>query len=313
MVVGLSERGATQQPAPLDPCDAGSFAAPFNHKNDNPTTVNGQFVYRWSSLDWQNMGQRFHALHMALISFGPFRGWIVAWSYNVPSGTLIPSGYIFWSLIDPTRSATDPAREMNFKRFFDPTAGRANDIACSGHTWLPDGRLFVVGGTERYQDQTTHVLGAKLSYLFNPNTPPLLNYPQFPPGHEMWVSAGVMQRKRWYPTGTVGEEFAIANPWVAALGGQIDDTQNPVVQDNYELWRPSGGWNNVNYNGPSVSGAGSHLWAYPRTHFLSDLSIFVAGMFYGPRSGLLPLPLPTCLECGRRKGSRRCTVSTGRR
>lgn len=282
---------------------------PFQHKNDHPFTFNGQFVYRWSAQDWQNMGQRFHALHMALIPFGPFRGRVVAWAYNVPGNpTGIPSGVIFWSIFDPSAAPTDPSREMNFRLVIPPTGGRPNDIACAGHTWRPDARLLVTGGTEKYAvpPNSPDIYGAKLGYVFDPTVDPLLNVAQgAAPGAEMWTRLTPdMQRKRWYPTGTLGAEFGLNDSWFLSSGGHLDDTQNPIVQDDYELWRPAAGWQNVAYPGPSVAlpGVLSELWAYPRMHLLSNQHVFVAGMFRGPPHRASSLPMPYTASAWTAKG-----------
>lgn len=92
-----------------------------------------------------------------------------------------------------------------------------NDIFCSGHCFLPDGRLLVTGGTLEYRDLPP--IAPWLVRLLKPVTPfivrafvrfvnprPSFTGPTylylFNPKTERWVFAGEMAEGRWYPTAT---------------------------------------------------------------------------------------------------------------
>ena len=70
-------------------------------------------------------------------------------------------------------------------RVWDPTSGTmttqtyGEDLFCSGHAFLPDGRLCIVGGAPAGTLRSTH--------LFDPTT-------------EAWTKMANMQQARWYPT-----------------------------------------------------------------------------------------------------------------
>ena len=67
-------------------------------------------------------------------------------------------------------------------------------IYCSGHTFLPDGRLLVVGGTH------ADTRGLRLARLFNPSS-------------SSWSASGSMAQGRYYPTLTTlpgGEVLAVS-------------------------------------------------------------------------------------------------------
>ena len=65
------------------------------------------------------------------------------------------------------------------------------DAFCSGHAFLPDGKLLVAGGTGSYEDLTIKPKkdygGLKKSYIFNPET-------------EKYDKVDSMDFARWYPT-----------------------------------------------------------------------------------------------------------------
>lgn len=86
---------------------------------------------------------------------------------------------------------------------FDPEKGEvytldqelAGDLFCAGHSFLPDGRLLVAGGTYKYDK--TNVLG------FTIPVPPFRGLDQaylFDPETERWTRVGNMDAGRWYPT-----------------------------------------------------------------------------------------------------------------
>lgn len=105
------------------------------------------------------------------------------------------------------------------------------DLFCAGHTWLPDGRLFVAGGTTRYpQTGADYHRGSKFVGIWDPVSgtwdPDLwarLTTPAFPNPHatvEMAVA-------RWYPTVTLISRFK-----VLVAGGTEDTRYNSCSSNN---------------------------------------------------------------------------------
>jgi plastocyanin len=102
-------------------------------------------------------------------------------------------------------SGTAEVGYPNESRVFDATTATFTaqafdqDLFCSGHAWLPDGRLCVAGGAPNGTVNSTHI---------------------FDPVAETWTAAGAaanMSRARWYPTVlTLGDGRILA---VSGLSG----------------------------------------------------------------------------------------------
>jgi FtsP/CotA-like multicopper oxidase with cupredoxin domain/sugar lactone lactonase YvrE len=137
------------------------------------------------------------------------------------------------------------------------------DVFCAGQTILPDGRVLVAGGTEKYDD----FIGLKTSLLFDPIT-------------EQWTFVQSMKNKRWYPSlMTMGDGRALVASGIGILENEI--YSNPT------------GWN--------VAGPGLDWPLYPHLHLLKDGRAFFSGMrlggsnmkpgFLQPNTGVFtPLP-----------------------
>jgi hypothetical protein len=82
-------------------------------------------------------------------------------------------------------------------------------IYCTGHTFLADGRLLVMGGT------ASNTAGMKLARIFNPST-------------GAWTATTSMAQGRYYPTATT-----LPNGNVLVVSGH--DTTRTVVKGN-EVW-----------------------------------------------------------------------------
>ncbi|MBA3522896.1 MAG: DUF1929 domain-containing protein [Gemmatimonadales bacterium] len=148
---------------------------------------------------------------------------------------LLPNGKVlFWGhqapqLWDPSANTFSPLPQPHL-------------LYCSGHTFLPDGRLLVAGG------HLQNHYGLPDAQLFNYAT-------------GSWSPAPPMARGRWYPTLTT-----LGNGWVVALAGR-DQTSTPVLTP--ELWTGSG-WR-------KLSGASLSLPYYPRTFLAPNGRVFYAG------------------------------------
>ncbi len=189
-----------------------------------------------------------------------------------------------------------------------PTDG-SQDFFCSGHCFLPDGSLLVVGGTDK-----------------------LSNCPGVPPcpvggfsGHTgawrlvtssdtlEWVPAGSMNLARWYPTATLlhdgrvgvhGHTAGPGNPFDLNYADRWrDEFTSPVT---WALPTPLPGpdpLHNQQYAvGCPTESSPLRLFDYPRLHLLSTGELFwplamlepVSGVFDKEPAQFLDLLLPPC-------------------
>lgn len=116
------------------------------------------------------------------------------------------------------------------------------DLFCSGHAFLPDGRLLVTGG----HISLDHGL-------------PDVNI--FDPASRTWTSMAPMSRGRWYPTSTT-----LPNGEVLTLAGR---DENSAEVELPEVWTGSR-WR-------SLPGAGRVLPYYPRAFVAPNGLVFYAG------------------------------------
>ena len=124
---------------------------------------------------------------------------------------------------------------------FTPAAS-ATMVFCSGHAFLPDGRLLVTGG---HLDDLKGLHDANI----------------FDPLSQAWTAVAPMSWARWYPTSTT-----LANGEVLTLAG-TDETGAPVVTP--EVWTGAG-WR-------ILPGAAGDLPYYPRMFVAPSGLVFYAG------------------------------------
>ncbi len=122
------------------------------------------------------------------------------------------------------------------------TATSTSMLFCSGHAFLPDGRLMVTGG-----------------HISDEHGLPDANI--FDPVSGAWTSVAPMSRGRWYPTSTTLEDGQ-----VLTLAGR-DETSAEV--EIPEVWTGSA-WR-------TLSGASQTLPYYPRTFVAPNGLVFYAG------------------------------------
>jgi hypothetical protein len=131
---------------------------------------------------------------------------------------------------------------------YDPATGAFKAVSvganlfCSGHAFLPDGRLLVDGG----HISDNH--GIPNAYLFNPGT-------------QTWSRTADMSRGRWYPTTT-----ELSDGRMLTIAGK--DQQAKAVNVP-EIWS-SGSWR-------QLTGAALALPYYPRQFLAPNGKIFYAG------------------------------------
>ena len=95
--------------------------------------------------------------------------------------------------------------------FYDP--GCPFDVFCASQTVLPDGKVLVAGGTDKYDD----FVGSQAAYLFDPQL-------------RQWIRVDDMDAHRWYPTlVTMGDGRAVVSSGIQAPNEVFD----PAIG-----WRP---------------------------------------------------------------------------
>lgn len=146
-----------------------------------------------------------------------------------------------------------PVSQTPFTYTWDPATGAystiqaPSELFCSGHSFLPDGRLLVSGGHIN-DGHGTAGLG-----LANTNV--------FDPGSGTWQALPRMLKGRWYPTNTT-----LPNGEVLTLAGTDETGANvptPEVWNGAE-WRP-------------LTSATLGLPYYPRMFVAPDGRVFYAG------------------------------------
>jgi hypothetical protein len=153
----------------------------------------------------------------------------------------------------------------------DPVKG---DIWCGGHTFLPDGKLLFVGGTNYYPPPPDPFYGGlKEAYLFDPFT-------------ETWERLDDMQVGRWYPT-----LIRRADDRVLTFSGleyrlPTETPKKNILKILYELLTQS---DERIVRLHEVFDPATKKWSpmkvqqkmplYPRMHLLPDGDIFYSGMF----------------------------------
>ena len=120
-------------------------------------------------------------------------------------------------------------------------------LFCSGHSFLPDGRLLVTGG-HKIDALGTNGLGLANTNIFDPAT-------------DTWQVQPPMAAARWYPTNT-----RLPSGEVVTIAGQDETGANVLVP---EVWG-GGTWRRL-------TSAALELPLYPRTFVAPDGRVFYAG------------------------------------
>ena len=155
------------------------------------------------------------------------------------------------------------------------TNGDPVNIFCSGHTFLEDGRLLVVGGHRRDSDGIDQAaLYDAVADTWTPSAPM-----RAPNGDEV---------RRWYPTVT-----ALPNGDVLVFAGSFIDAQGRTVNvDLIQIWS-NGTWKTIpQANGMPLNFIGPPL--YPRLHVAADGRVLMSGPLV--RTLLLKTTTPGSLD-----------------
>jgi len=144
----------------------------------------------------------------------------------------------------------DPATGVSEETKNSPTLGGGQpvNLFCSGHSFLSDGRLLVVGG-HLFDSE-----GATQSCVYDPAT-------------DLWTALPVMNNGRWYPSAlTLADGGVLAISGSFAQGRPQPPPDNPVpppagtqfpINPNPQVWRGNGWEPTMNFQ---------NLQLFPRLH-----------------------------------------------
>jgi galactose oxidase len=160
-------------------------------------------------------------------------------------------------LWDPT-DPTEPADPTTAKTVSTPQPTLADgtkvNLFCSGHAFLPDGRLLVAGG----HLQDTEGVNQASIYDFAGGS-----------GPGTWQATALMNHGRWYPTATT-----LPDGSVLVLSGSFwitPDNKNAVNNVTPQVWS-DGAWTSLSDFPDEKT-----LDLYPRLHVISDGRVFMSG------------------------------------
>ena len=158
-----------------------------------------------------------------------------AWPIVAIHASLLPSGKVL-------------AWDRSIPYLWDPATGSFTSVSsparlfCSGHAFLPSGKLLVAGG------HISDYHGIPDITIFSPTA-------------ESWTQSAPMRRGRWYPTSTT-----LSSGDVVILAGSDEAAQTVAVP---EVWSPGGL--------RALTGASLALPYYPRTFLAPNGQVFYAG------------------------------------
>ena len=138
--------------------------------------------------------------------------------------------------------------------------GIEGDLFCVGHAYLPDGKLFLAGGTFLYDGLGVLPIafppfwGLEHTYTFDPDTEKFTRLPN-------------MKYGRWYPTCVM-----LANGKIATFAG-LSKWPPWVYQPVNEIY------NSQNNTWQNIKGGNNPMPLYPRMHLLPDGELFYAGSY----------------------------------
>ena len=179
-------------------------------------------------------GQGMNTVHAALIPSGVHRGEVLVWDGNLTNyGT---RAYQPWSIVNPYWPALNPnfwpGQTTPQYRFHNATiampAGQG-ELFCASAAWLPDGRLFVAGGTKRYPIQTGGGWeGANYVWMWD-------NAPVAGSPFGKWYPMTPLEAGRWYPT--VIYDGTLAYRVIVIGGSDWTQTNGEQAVNSYEVVR----------------------------------------------------------------------------
>jgi hypothetical protein len=157
---------------------------------------------------------------------------------------LLPNGNVLtWGRSDLQPVVWTPPTTIGGAGTFASTP-ETSDLFCSGHTFLPDGRILIAGG-----HSGTNSLGIRNSAIFDFAT-------------NKFTAGPLMQNGRWYPSNT-----ALASGEVLTMSGGDTIQQRNLIP---EVYQANGTWR-------VLSTAALYLPYYPMAFVIPTGNVFVAG------------------------------------
>ncbi|HJU29605.1 MAG TPA: hypothetical protein VJ718_10565, partial [Candidatus Binataceae bacterium] len=208
---------------------AGAALAPLSLAQSTNPSVIGQ----WSSdSPWPTVG-----VHLIVLPDGR----VLTWGEDIPA----PGATAF-----PTYVVSIPSGSTDTSNVKQLIIN--DDIFCSGHNFMTDGRVFVAGGGN--QPAPTDGTGRVTTDIFDPST-------------NTWSSGPTMSEPRWYPTVTT-----LADGELAIQDGSEDANFTPALTPDV-----------VSADGTSIRSltgvSGTNVYYnYPRAFVAPNGEIFSAGM-----------------------------------
>ena len=164
----------------------------------------------------------------------------ISWPAVAIHASVLPDGRVMtWGRSDHTPQLWNPASTGSFT-----STARPADLFCSGHAFLPDGRLLVAGGHSGTDNQ-----GIRDTEIFDYRT-------------NSWSDGPDMQNGRWYPTNTT-----LASGELLTLSGGDTTQQRNLIP---EVWQANGSWR-------ALTTASLYLPYYPWMFVAPDGRVFAAG------------------------------------
>lgn len=170
-----------------------------------------------------------------------------AWSTVPIHMSVLPSGKVLsWARNGGATATTWTPGVAGFQ----PVPLATTDLFCSGHAFLPNGQLLVVGGVEVGAGGEMDGTGVNKTNIFNP-------------ANNTWSQKAAMNAARWYPSAV-----SLSNGEVAVVAGTISPSggTNQIPQ----VWKVGGGWR-------TLRNARLLLSTYPFLHLAPNGQVFQAG------------------------------------
>jgi hypothetical protein len=226
--------------------------APYNFTVDTTTFYNGPHTLTAVAVDPSNNTGTSAAVTIIVANSSPKPTGQWSGPYSWPlvgiHASLMANGKVLtWEdeTTNPASSVWDPLTNT-----FTPVPYTSQDLFCSGHTELRDGRILVGGG------HITNYVGINNSTLFDPVA-------------QTWSSAPLLSYARWYPTLTLlPDGRALITSGAINCDGCNADT--PEVYDpTANTWT-------------KLTGATLHLPIYPHMFVLPDGRVLNSGSYELP-------------------------------
>ena len=212
-------------------------------------------------------------------SFKHIRGsWepVMPWPVKAIHSSLLPSGHILSHASgDETSIANDdwengqpPTYNMTKVDLADINTwshewvnNNTQEMYCSAHTLLPDGRVFEFGGHDGNGGVIDNIYGKDQASIFDFDT-------------KTWEPQQSMSQARWYPTAvTLGNGEVMAIGGIHGTAAEEANIFKPEIFNGSE-WRTL---NNVDYSGRLLANDAIFQHTYPYVHLVSDGRVFWSG------------------------------------